>query len=55
MLNRQSGGWLRNSPADPLPTAFYGTEIPLPARWQNRTQEIDIHIYFGVERALFGS
>jgi hypothetical protein len=34
--------------------SVYGTEIPLPVRWPNRVQVIDIHIYFGVQRAPFG-
>jgi hypothetical protein len=50
----KSGGWLPNSAANPLPTAFTANEIPLPARWANRIEVIDIHFYFDVEGALFG-
>ena len=35
MRNKQSGVWLPNSAADPLPTAQNDTEIPLRARRPN--------------------
>jgi len=42
-----------NSPANPLPTAFYGREIPLPADSIKSRHAVDLDKIFGIETALF--
>src|SRR5271169_3478289 len=55
MRNTQAGDRVPNSPANPLPTAFYGPEIPLPADPRNRVQITDLQHIFDDEARISGT
>jgi len=54
MWKTQATGWAVNFAANPLPTAFYGPQIPLSADSGNRVQLTDLKCIFAGEGAHFG-
>src|SRR5208282_4746454 len=52
MRNTRAKGQVPNSPANPLPTAFYGPEIPLSADSRNRVQVTELQYVFDDEERI---
>jgi hypothetical protein len=55
MRNTQARGRVPSSAANPLPTVFYGPEVPLSAGSGNRVQITELQYVFDDEERILGA